>query len=315
MFIEGKTMKEKVILNLNKIIYTLITIVSIELSIVSTMMLFNTLFNEPIIFQPVDKIVKKQKVIPPSTLTLMSEVQPKTLDDVLIEISPSSHKDVVSIESTLVKPIIYKNSIKLSTLSIAEKKKTFIDMMIPSILVAKYRISKDRKKVGALLQKEKLLPKESLWLKKKKHIFRASSYSDLYDKMELHPTSIIIAQAIIESGWGTSRFFEEANNVFGIWSFKEYEGRIAASEKRGKHSIYLKKYTSVEQSIFDYFIMLSSKNAYEEFREKRLESKDPFQLVEYLGKYSELGEEYVDNLKNTIRKNKLMVYDSYHLDI
>jgi len=305
-------MKGKTIVNLNKIIYSLSILLSVEFSVLMTMMLFDKLIDGYTVLKPLDKAVITQKV---KTSPLLIRVSSKTLEDSLIEISPNSNSDVVSIDTALVKPVIYTKSIKLSTLGIAEKKKIFIDMMLPSILVAKHRITEDRKKVGELLKKEKLLPEDSLWLKKKKYIFKATSYHDLYDKMELHPTSIIIAQAIIESGWGTSRFFEEANNVFGIWSFNESEKRIVASEKRGEKNVYVKKYSSVEQSIFDYFIMLSTKNAYEEFREKRLESKDPLHLVEYLGQYSELGEEYIDNLKNTIQKNKLIVYDSYHLDI
>ena len=312
MFIEGKTMEEKRILNLNKIIYALGIILSVELAVMLTAILFDTFLSGEVTSKPLDKIVKNQKVITPLVLP---KLEPKTLEDALIKISPTSFDDIISIDTALVKPVIYTRTIKLSVLSIEEKKKAFIDMMIPSILVAKYRLVKDRKKVWALLKKEKLLPKESIWLKKKKYIFKATSYSDLYNKMQVHPTSIIIAQAIIESGWGTSRFFEEANNVFGIWSFNESEKRMAASEKRGEQSVYLKKYSSVEQSIFDYFLVLSTKNAYEEFREKRLETKDPLHLVEYLGKYSELGEVYIENLKNTIQKNKLMIYDSYHLDI
>ena len=312
MFIEGKTMEEKRILNLNKIIYALGIVLSVELAVMLTTILFDTFVNEEVMPKSLDKIVKIQKVIAPLSLP---KLQPKTLEDALIKISPTSCDDVISIDTALVKPVIYTSTIKLSALSIEAKKKAFIDMMIPSILVAKYRIVKDRKRVWALLKKEKLLPKESIWLKKKKYIFKATSYSDLYNKMEVHPTSIIIAQAIIESGWGTSRFFEEANNVFGIWSFDESEKRVVASKKRGEKSVYVKKYASVEQSIFDYFIVLSTKNAYEEFREKRLESKDPLHLVEYLGKYSELGEAYIENLKSTIQKNRLMIYDAYSLDI
>ncbi len=223
--------------------------------------------------------------------------------------------DIVAINNQSVKPIIYTKSIKLSELSIADKKKVFIDMLIPSILVAKHRIAKERKRVAKLLQLETISSEDALWLRKKRYIFKASNIDELYDKMELHPTSIVIAQAIIESGWGTSRFFEKANNVFGIWSFNEHEKRIAASKKRGAHTVYLKKYASVEQSIHDYFIMLSTKDAYKDFRATRLESQDPFILIKELGKYSELGDEYIENLRNTIKTNKLLAYDSYSLDI
>ena len=307
--------------NLNKIIYTLFLLLLIETSIVATIMAFDKIVSSFVKKPTISKetLASLSPVVSPSKRLPISPVieqkQVKNLESSLIKITPKNCDDVVEINTHLVQPIVYTKSVKLDELSIAEKKKTFIDLMIPSILIAKYRLKKEKKYLKELLSKERLSAKDSLWIKKKKYIFKASSAKDLYNKMTLHPTSIIIAQAIIESGWGTSKFFEKANNVFGIWSFNEHEKRMAASKKRGKKTVYLKKYSSVEQSIFDYFVVLSTKDVYKEFREKRLESQDPFVLIEHLGKYSELGQEYINNLKNTIQKNKLLAYDTYHLDI
>jgi len=319
LFIEGKTMRKNRKINVDKIIVTLLYVLAIEVGALVTVIGFDAIISE---YMESPTLTKKMTTIPKEILVSKSNLSSdflknkiQTFENSLIKISPASSNDVVEINTQSVQPIVYTKSIKLASLSINLKKKRFIDMMIPSILIAKYRIENDRKRVKELLSHKKLSAKDSLWLKKKKYIFKASSYYDLYEKMEVHPTSIVIAQAIIESGWGTSRFFEEANNVFGIWSFNKNEERMVASQKRGDKSIFVKKYPSVEQSIFDYFLVLSTKDAYKEFREKRLESQDPFTLIEHLGKYSELGQEYIDNLKNTIEKNRLLVYDSYHLDI
>jgi len=304
-------MRGKTIFNLNKIIYALGITLAIELGIFLTVLIFDRVIDGYVVSKPFSEIFK----IHEEEVEFIEEKRVKTVEDSLVKVTPESVEDIISIDNELVKPIVYTKGIKLSTLSIDEKKKKFIDMLIPSILIAKHRISKDRDRVALLLKKEKLLKEDSLWLKKKKYIFKATTYDDLYERMALHPTSIVIAQAIVESGWGTSRFFEEANNLFGVWSFNEHEDRIEASQKRGKKSIYLKKYASLEESIFDYFLIISTNLAYEEFREKRLESKESFELIKYLDKYSELGEEYVENLRNTIEKNNLIIYDSYHLDI
>ena len=304
-------MKGKTIFNLNKIIYALSITLAVELGIFLTVLVFDRFVDGYVVSKPFAQMFKIRE----EEGSFLMEESIKTIENSLVKITPMKISDIVFVDNELVKPIVYTNSIELSTLSIDDKKKTFINMLIPSILIAKHRISKDRERVGVLLKKEKISKEESLWLKKKKFIFKASTYNDLYEKMELHPTSIVIAQAIVESGWGTSRFFEKANNVFGIWSFNENEERIEASQKRGEKSIYLKKYSSIEESIFDYFLMISKKDAYEEFRKKRLESRDPFELIKYLDKYSELGDVYIENLKNTIEKNKLIIYDSYHLDI
>ena len=321
--------------NLNTIIYRLCIVLILEVSfigiyyivynasskiqtnvIVPNLTLSSTI--EPVVYLNVESLdiePSNLEPLPLKSVPLVKREEIKILSDVLVHISPRTQSDIVNMKNTMVKPIIYTKSIKLSDLSIEDKKKIFIDMMLPSILIAKHRMAEEREKVAKLLNVEELSKENKLWLTKKRYIFKATTIDELYNKMEVHPTSIVIAQAIIESGWGTSRFFEKANNVFGIWSFNTSEQRIAASKKRGDKTIYLKKYTSVEQSIFDYFLILSTKDVYQGFRDKRLESQDPFVLIKQLGKYSELGDEYILNLKNTIVKNKLLEYDSYSLDI
>ncbi len=311
-------MKRNSIFDLNKTIYGLLIIIGFELSIFIIVGLFNTIvgsngkqviiFKEPLLTTPPVEKIGKYTFIPPISPQTISSISP-------VKISPKNCNDVVKIDTPLVKPIIYTKSVKLDKVSIAQKKKIFIDMMLPSILIAKYHLEKDKQHLLELLKKDKLTVSDRLWLTKKRQIFKAKSNDELYDKMEIHPTSIIIAQAIIESGWGTSKFFKKANNVFGIWSFNVNDKRMPASEKRGKKTVYLKKYNSLEESIRDYFLILSTKEAYKEFREKRLETQDPFELIKYLGNYSELRDEYINNLKNTIQKNRLLAYDSYRLDI
>ncbi len=323
MVIEGKTVKQN---TLNKTIYGLLVIIGIEVSIlILDKLLGSTEKRAHILEEPPKSLkvlyVKKIKQDTFISLPLPKKTQHNSklkttkVKTSLIKISPKDYSDVVKIESPLVKPILYTKSIKLDELSIAQKKRTFINMLLPSILLAKYHLVKEREYLLELLRKDKLSKSDSVWLTKKRHLFKAKSNDELYDKMELHPTSIIIAQAIIESGWGTSKFFKKANNVFGIWSFNVNDKRIPASEKRGKKRVYLKKYNSVEESIADYLITLSTKDVYKEFREKRLETQDPLELIKYLGNYSELREKYIENLKNTIQKNKLIAYDSYYLDI
>ena len=223
--------------------------------------------------------------------------------------------DVVILKSQKVEPICYTNTVSLSKLTIQRKKETFINMMIPSILLAKHKMKMERKKVLRLSKKNKISIEEAFWLHQKRVDFEVETNDELYRSMELHPTSLIIAQAIVESGWGTSKFFQKANNVFGIWSFDKQDKRISASEKRGKKRIYLKKYSSIHQSIYDYLLTIGHVSQYKSFREKRLETQDPFTLVKYLDKYSERGKEYVSDIKNIIKSNHLTKYDTYALNL
>jgi|GEM_PF-652070 len=269
---------------------------------------------------PLPKSVRLDKpiIVKKRVITKEKKEDPeKKLEEQLKRIAPNSSQDIVTIDSKLVKPILYTNSVSLSTLTVSEKKQKFIDMMIPSILVAKHQLNMDRKKVAELVIKESkkgISDKEEQWLRIKRKEFRANNNYELYKKMKPHPTSIIIAQAIVESGWGTSKFFQKANNVFGIWSFSSTDNRMAASKKRGAKTIYLKKYTSMEESIYDYFTTLT-KDCYKEFQEKRLKTDDPFKLVNHLLKYSERGPAYIKDLKNMMKDNKLVAYDSYRLDL
>jgi len=223
--------------------------------------------------------------------------------------------DVIVLSSQKVEPICYTNTVSLSKLTIQRKKETFINMMIPSILLAKHKMKMERKKVLRLSKKDNLSVEEAFWLQQKRVDFQVETDDELYKRMELHPTSLIIAQAIVESGWGTSKFFQKANNVFGIWSFDKQDQRISASETRGKKRIYLKKYSSIHQSIYDYLLTIGHVSQYKSFREKRLETQDPFTLVKYLNKYSERGDEYVADIKNIIKSNKLTKYDGYSLKL
>jgi len=280
-------------------------------------------------------IVGKEKITLPISLKFDKEINSKTplpvsykydqeedlkithkkLVKKLKRIAPHKTEDIVSIDNKLVKPILYTKSIPLSKLSIQEKKQKFIDMMIPSILVAKQQLKYERERVAKLILQKDISDKDKKWLAQKREMFHASNNEELYNKMETHPTSIIIAQAIIESGWGTSKFFQKANNVFGVWSFDSKDNRVSASKKRGKKTIYLKKYQNIEESIYDYLLTLSKKEVYKEFQKKRLETKDPYELANYLTQYSEEREVYIKRVKDMIKVNKLARYDKYQLDL
>jgi Bax protein len=127
--------------------------------------------------------------------------------------------------------------------------------------------------------------------------------------MKPHPQSITLAQSAMESAWGTSRFLQEANNVFGVWSFNKNEPRVAAGKKRGKTTIYVKKYATIADSIKDYYRVLATGRAFKGFRAAKMKTNNPYTLVKHLDKYSERGADYGKELASMIRYNKLTKYD------
>jgi len=142
-----------------------------------------------------------------------------------------------------------------------------------------------------------------------KEEYKASSDEELLMALKPHPISITLAQAAMESSWATSRFFREANNIFGVWSFDEDEPRIAAGEKRGDKTIWVKKYSSVKNAISDYYRTLARGNAFKEFRALKLTTQDPHELVKKLDRYSEKGAKYGEELSSIINYNKFQEYD------
>lgn len=138
--------------------------------------------------------------------------------------------------------------------------------------------------------------------------YKAKNYQDLLKRVKPHPKSIAIAQAAMESGWATSRFTKIANNLFGVWSFNKNEPRVSALKKRGDKTIYVKKYATLADSIRDYYFVLATSRSYSEFRELKMKSDDPYELVKKLEKYSEKRAAYTDELSSVIKFNKLDRY-------
>ncbi|ELR73740.1 BAX protein [Fulvivirga imtechensis AK7] len=229
-----------------------------------------------------------------------------------------SANDIVSVQGKWVRPIVYSNAFDFGSLTVSRKKKKFIQMMVPAILLVKHNIAVDRSRVGHLIwrieNEEHLDAGDSIFLNEKIKEYNAGNAKDLYQRMATHPTSIVLAQAAIESGWGSSRFFKEANNLFGIWSYNEAESRIKAGQGRESGDIYVRKYPDINASIEDYFKTLARVNAYAKFRSQRQTLEDPYKLIYFLNRYSERKYKYVADLSQVMKKNNLTQYDSLKLD-
>jgi Bax protein len=141
-------------------------------------------------------------------------------------------------------------------------------------------------------------------LKRLRFKYSVETNQNLLIAIKPHPRSIAIAQAAIESGWGTSRIFTEANNLFGIRPFNRGEPRIAALKKRGEKPVWLRKYNSIRESIADYYLVLGRASAYSEFRQLKMLTADPHKLVTKLINYSERKAGYMKELSSMIRHNK-----------
>jgi uncharacterized FlgJ-related protein len=104
------------------------------------------------------------------------------------------------------------------------------------------------------------------------------------------PREIIIAQAVLESAYGTSRFAKEGNNLFGVMTFNLDEPHL--KPKGNKNSKFgAKIYQNKCESVKDYIIVLNTGTAFQEFRELRFQmlknnDLDVLVLVKTLTRYA-----------------------------
>ena len=225
-----------------------------------------------------------------------------------------SPKDILPVNDSVVKPYVYTSVVSLHALPVSEKKEKFFQMLLPAVLVAKTEMEMNRERVKLLLAKKELSPTEKYFLDSLELKYRADNPDQLLNRLHVLPVSIVLGQAAIESGWGSSRFFLKANNPFGIWSFDKNHQRIEASSHRDGQKIYLRKFDDLEEAIDAYYTMLATRQPFARFREAKLKTQNPFQLIPYLSAYSERGDAYLNDLAKVIRVNDLEKYDHYKID-
>lgn len=223
--------------------------------------------------------------------------------------------DIFPVTDSLVVPYQYCGQFSMDSLSIKERKEKFIDLMLPAILISKYKIEQNNLRLLSILKKD-----TSDWKKRDRNFveglfqeYKTNDTFELRSRLLTHPVCIVLAQAAIESAWGTSRFFEEANNPFGIWSFNKDEPRISSKEAREGKYVYLRKFDNLQEAIDNYFKTIAC-GPYSEFRDARKKTTNSDILIPKLNNYSEKKEVYTDELSIIIKKNNLTRFDHYSVD-
>lgn len=206
--------------------------------------------------------------------------------------------------------------------SIEEKRKIFIKTINELLDKSFEKIKAERDFVDSFFEKNaktgfRELKKDELnkliELKEKYRVKNLFDYKEYKKRISTVPKSMGIAQAMVESATGTSRFTKEANNLFGEWTWGE-KGIIPKQRAKGKtHKIRI--FDSLQESVDSYLLNLNRNHAYEEFRELRAkfmqknEKLSGLEAVKTLVNYSEIREKYVKILTTVIEKNELNALD------
>ena len=205
-----------------------------------------------------------------------------------------------------------------------ERKKAFIDYVTPIVRSVNHEVRQRRDAVlhlGQRLEQDgELAEPARVWLDQMARHFRvrASEPEERIDalkqKVDIVPVSLAVAQAALESNWGTSRFARQGNNLFGKWCFSKGCGIVPARRAEGAiHEVAA--YDDVAEATRDYMHHLNSHPVYEPMRERRARARaadhrpEGADLAAGLEKYSGKGREYVQYVRRVISANELHELD------
>lgn len=126
-------------------------------------------------------------------------------------------------------------------------------------------------------------------------------------------SSVVIAQAILESGWGSSVLMMKANAVFGIKAGSNWKGKVYNSSTKEVYNgnyvnvnAYFRAYNSLEESISDYFNLILNSSRYS----KALNCDNFLECITEIrnGGYA-TDPKYVNKIVSLINQYNLVQYD------
>ena len=203
-----------------------------------------------------------------------------------------------------------------------EKKRLFFLSLLPMVLLANDDISDQRQELQSLLEtfdrEGELTPEETGQLHElqedygvKGDVLRNNGLRQkLLSRVDVIPPSLVLAQAATESAYGTSRFARRANNLFGEWTFLPGTGLVPQERPEGA-TYEVRRFPSVAASLRSYMKNINTHWAYRTFRLKRAQLRSEgkplsgLDLAEGLERYSTRGSDYVNELREIIRRNRL----------
>jgi Bax protein len=221
----------------------------------------------------------------------------------------------------LVKPIYFTQFPKdLNELQNTRlKKETFIKIVLPLIVAENERILADRKKLRRIVGKKNTSDVEKQWLRQKllEYKVKKGNMDQLLKRVDIIPTSIALAQAAKESGWGTSRFALEGNAIFGQWTWSD--NGIAPLDRENNTNHKILKFPILRASVKAYQNNLNTHKSYSNFRNKRMTMREKkkdisgLELTDTLKNYAQTGSEYTKILNQIIRQNRLTDFEPVRL--
>ena len=204
--------------------------------------------------------------------------------------------------------------------SVSERKNLFINTLLPIAFIENLKILDDRKRIldwwsqsnGETYQRE-FWP-SWLYNVSDKYDYEGSNIGELLMRVDIVPLSLALAQAAIESGWGTSRYLREGNALYGQYTFDKSLGLKPQDRDKGE-DFYVRKFINLSDSTRSYLKNINTHNAYVKFRQERGtlrmngDTLTGLSLSRFLDNYSERRSAYVADIKTIIETNNFMKFD------
>lgn len=258
-------------------------------------------------------------------ITIRRENEQKDYAVVMKEASDAGYT-INNILSTKRVPRIFKEKM-VSNLheieNVNDRKRLFIKVTLPLILKVNEEVLEERarlERIEKMIAENKRVPSEDQEFLKTlntKYNETSGDIKALKAKIDIIPPSLALAQAIQETGWGTSRFAQKAQALFGEWTMKE-EGILPKDRDEDKNH-RIRKFNSMEESIRAYVTNLNSQRAYRRFRAARKAMRDnckeldSIELAGYMTYYSEQKQLYINKIVNIMKSNQLTKFDELRL--
>ncbi|OQY19902.1 MAG: hypothetical protein B6I36_02875 [Desulfobacteraceae bacterium 4572_35.1] len=254
--------------------------------------------------------------------TSINQIKPTSYKDLLnLFVKMDYHWDTLELGVPNIKLHSFPADIEKIS-NVQEKKHLFFMSLLPMIISQNNSILQQRQQLQQILkdhdQHQKLTQWQQRWLHDLAKQYRCkitpenldNKRNEILRRVDIVPAALVIAQAANESGYGTSRFAQQANNIFGEWTFKPGTGLIPKQRSAGKtHEIRV--FNHLSESIYSYLNNINTHGAYEKLRQYREQMRnnnqplDAQKLAEGLMNYSTRRDAYVSEIKKMINYNRL----------
>jgi len=192
------------------------------------------------------------------------------------------------------------------------RKAVFLKTLLPLLLLENERILADRARLERILADgpRRSADDEAFVARlAERYEVPAADPRELLRRVDAVPVSLALAQAALETGWGTSRPAQAGHALFGQMVYKDEgdDGRV-------------RRFAALSEAVSAYAINLNSHRAYGEFRRARAALReagkvfDGHALAQYLHRYSERRMDYVRDVRALMRVNGLKALDGARLD-